>query len=70
MERGIIKTVKADKGFGFIEAPGGPDVFFHVSTIDGLDWGEQLQGQRVEFQVETDRRTGKLRAAFVKPAKD
>jgi cold shock CspA family protein len=70
VETGIIKSVKADRGYLFIEQKNGPDIFAHVSTLQGgLEFNEQLQGQRVEFDIEHDDRcTGKLRARAVWPA--
>lgn len=70
MQRGNIKAVKLDRGFGFIEpADGSADLFFHVSSLDaGLEWDVQLISRRVEF--ETDRRAdGKLRAKSVRAAR-
>lgn len=34
MQRGIIKFLNFEKGFGFIEADEGPDVFFHAKQQD------------------------------------
>lgn len=50
MATGTIKT-KTDKGFGFIQVEGGPDVFFHHSACGGQY--ENLQvGQAVSFEME------------------
>lgn len=67
MQTGIIKTVK-DAGFGFIEIKGEADLFFHASTLQGLEFGPQLVGQRVEVESEFDNRRGKTRASGVWPA--
>lgn len=67
--QGIIKAVKIDRGFGFIEpAERGEDLFFHCSALVGLEFDEQLYGRRVEFDEELDRRSGKLRACNIRPA--
>jgi len=44
---GIVKRIVHDKGFGFIEADGGPDHFFHRSACDDFD--ELQAGDRVSF---------------------
>lgn len=49
-DEGVVKTIKAEKGFGFISMQGGPDVFFHVRDC-GLPFDEQLVGRRVVFTV-------------------
>lgn len=69
MERGTIKTIKL-AGFGFITPTGrGDDIFFHATSLQGgLAFDDQLRGQRVEFETELDRRSGKLRASGVWPA--
>ena len=50
MSRGNVKWFNDAKGFGFIEQPGGEDVFVHFSTIQ-MDGFKTLQpGQLVEFE--------------------
>jgi cold shock protein len=60
---GILKMFTADRGFGFITPDDGAnDVFVHVSAAERA--GIQLrQGMRLGFEEETDRKTGKPRAA-------
>ena len=50
MATGTIKT-KTDKGFGFIQVEGGPDVFFHHSACGGQFENFQV-GQAVSFDME------------------
>lgn len=50
MAEGIIKRL-TDKGFGFIEAGGGKDMFFHRSSVEGADFNDLQEGQRVSFEV-------------------
>jgi cold shock CspA family protein len=70
MQTGIIKTVVVDRGFGFIESPGSPDMFFHMRALqDDLAMDETLRGRRVEFEPGIDPRSGKTRAVAVWPAK-
>lgn len=63
MASGTVKFFNAGKGFGFI-APdgGGPDVFVHASALERSGLGELNEGDRVSFEVEEDRRSGKLAA--------
>jgi CspA family cold shock protein len=50
-EFGTVKWFNATKGFGFIEVPGGKDVFVHYSAINGSGYRSLDEGQRVEFTV-------------------
>jgi CspA family cold shock protein len=49
--QGTVKWFNAEKGFGFIERPGGDDVFVHYSAIQGGGYRSLEDGQRVEFDV-------------------
>lgn len=52
---GTVKWFSRVKGYGFIEPDdGGNDVFVHYSAIIGEGYRNLDQGQRVEFEVETD----------------
>jgi CspA family cold shock protein len=48
MSEGTIKRL-TDKGFGFIDAGGGKDLFFHMSAVEGVRFEDLKQGQRVTF---------------------
>ena len=48
MAEGTIKRL-TDKGFGFIDVGGSKDLFFHMSSLDGVDFEELSEGQRVSF---------------------
>jgi CspA family cold shock protein len=55
-----------EKGYGFLSRDdGGPDVFYHRTRLCGIDFPEK--GQRVEFGLEKNPRTGKLIAVDVRP---
>jgi cold shock protein len=48
---GTVKWFSQEKGFGFIEQEGGPDVFVHHSVIQGTGFKTLNEGERVEFDV-------------------
>ena len=48
MAEGTIKRL-TDKGFGFIDAGTGKDLFFHMSQVEGIHFDELTEGQRVTF---------------------
>lgn len=33
-DEGVVKHIKAEKGYGFIKLASGPDIFFHCSDVD------------------------------------
>ena len=51
MAQGTVKWFNGDKGYGFIEAEGGPDVFVHFSAITGGGYRSLNEGQKVEFDI-------------------
>ncbi|MDD2619893.1 MAG: cold-shock protein [Syntrophomonadaceae bacterium] len=48
---GTVKWFNDSKGFGFIEAENGSDVFVHQSSIQGSGFRSLAERQRVEFDV-------------------
>lgn len=50
--KGSIKRIVRDRGFGFISAEDGTDVFFHRSALDGIRFEELQEGSSVEFESE------------------
>ena len=38
-----------DKGFGFIALSGGKDIFFHSSNLEGVQYEDLHEGQKVSF---------------------
>ena len=67
MATGTVKWFNATKGFGFIQPDnGGKDAFVHISAVERAGLGTLGEGQKVEFELVTDRRTGKISADNLK----
>ena len=63
MTTGTVKWFNDQKGFGFIQPDdGGKDVFVHVSAVERAGMRGLVEGQKVTFDVTTDRRTGRTSA--------
>ena len=67
---GTVKWYNGQKGYGFI-APddGSKDVFVHVTAIEQAGMADLREGQKVEFELEADRKSGKQSAVNLKDAK-
>jgi CspA family cold shock protein len=64
MATGTVKFFNAQKGYGFIvQDSGGPDVFVHISAVERSGMHSLNEGQKLSFDVEADRRSGKSAAA-------
>jgi CspA family cold shock protein len=48
---GIVKWFNDAKGFGFITADGGEDLFVHFRAIQGSGFKTLKEGQKVTFTV-------------------
>jgi CspA family cold shock protein len=48
---GKIRTLRVDKGFGFIKGETGQEYFFHQSAIYGEGIADLREGDGVEFEV-------------------
>jgi cold shock protein len=69
MAIGTVKWFNTTKGFGFIQPDeGGKDVFVHVSAVERSDLRSLAEGQKVSFEVERDRKTGRESAVDLKSA--
>ncbi|OGC78745.1 MAG: hypothetical protein A2145_03405 [candidate division Zixibacteria bacterium RBG_16_40_9] len=51
MIQGTVKRIFRDKGFGFIEATDGREVFFHRSELIGLEMEALSEGDSLTFEV-------------------
>ncbi len=65
--RGTIKRIIRDRGFGFVNAENGKEVFFHRSALEGENFDSLEEGADVEF--ETERGPKGLRAVNMKTVK-
>jgi CspA family cold shock protein len=69
MAKGTVKFFNAQKGYGFIaQDAGGPDVFVHISAVERAGMRDLVEGQKVSFDVEADRRSGKSAATNLQAA--
>ncbi len=69
MATGTVKWFNSTKGYGFIQPEdGGKDVFVHVSAVERAGMNGLNDGQRIEFELERDRRSGKESAVNLKSA--
>jgi len=52
MVKGTVKWFNESKGFGFIAAEDGQDVFVHHTSITGGRFKSLREGQKVTFDIE------------------
>lgn len=51
--QGTIKTLISDKKFGFITPEDGTkDIFFHATSLSGVEFTQLAVGDKVNFDVE------------------
>jgi CspA family cold shock protein len=63
MEIGTVKWFNGQKGFGFIQPDaGGADVFVHISAVERAGLGSLQEGQKIGYELERDKRSGKTAA--------
>lgn len=69
MATGTVKWFNDTKGYGFIQPEsGGKDVFVHVSAVERSGMNGLVEGQKISYEVEADRRSGKESAVNLKAA--
>ena len=67
MATGTVKWFNAQKGYGFIQPDdGSKDVFVHISAVQRAGMQTLVEGQKVSFDVVTER--GKTAASNLQDA--
>jgi cold shock protein len=67
MATGTVKWFNDQKGYGFIQPEsGGGDVFVHISAVQQAGLTGLQENQRVSFELEKDKRSGKMSATQIK----
>jgi CspA family cold shock protein len=67
MPIGTVKWYNPQKGFGFIQPDdGGKDAFVHVSAVERAGLTDLREGQKISFELVTDKRSGKASADKLK----
>jgi len=69
MTTGTVKWFNATKGFGFIQPDSGqPDVFVHISAVERAGLRSLVEGQKIDFEVVRDPKSGKSAAENLQAA--
>ena len=56
-QTGTVKFYNSQKGYGFIKPDdGGNDVFVHDTAVERSSIGDLVEGLRISFETETDKR--------------
>ena len=51
MSKGTVKRIMRERGFGFILAEDGREIFFHRSELQNVDFDKLEEGDHLEFTV-------------------
>lgn len=69
MYTGTVKWFNAQKGFGFIQPDdGSKDAFVHISAVERAGLNHLVEGQKIQFDLVSDLRNGKLSADNLRTA--
>jgi CspA family cold shock protein len=69
MTTGTVKFYNYQKGFGFITPDaGGKDVFVHATALERAGMNALNEGQKVRYDTEEDRRSGKVAVGRIEAA--
>ncbi|HEY8260161.1 MAG TPA: cold-shock protein [Methylosinus sp.] len=67
MATGTVKWFNSQKGYGFIQPDdNGKDVFVHISAVERAGMRDLREGQKLDYEITQDRRTGKASADRLK----
>lgn len=67
MATGTVKWFNTTKGYGFIQPDGGSkDVFVHISAVEAAGMRSLSDGQKISFEEQADKRSGKMSAVNLK----
>ena len=69
MNTGTVKWFNETKGYGFIQPDdGGKDVFVHNSAVERAGMRNLIEGQKISYEIQTDKRSGKDSAGNLQAA--
>jgi cold shock protein len=68
MAHGVVARLIRDRGFGFIRAQDGSEIFFHASALPQGLFDTLAEGQDLEYEPDTDTRGRGARAKHVRPS--
>ena len=69
MQVGTVKFYNDQKGYGFIQPDdGSKDVFVHATALERAGMRALQEGQKVSFDTQEDRRSGKMAVGTIEAA--
>jgi cold shock protein len=69
MQAGTVKFYNDQKGYGFIQPDdGSKDVFVHATALERAGMRALHEGQKVSFDTQEDRRSGKIAVGTIEAA--
>lgn len=69
MATGTVKWFNSTKGYGFITPDAGSkDVFVHISAVERAGMRDLIEGQKLTYELEADRKSGKESAVNLRSA--
>jgi cold shock protein len=69
MQVGTVKFYNDQKGYGFIQPDdGSKDVFVHATALERAGMRALQEGQKVSFDTQEDKRSGKIAVGTIELA--